>query len=489
MIRVSSLKKGYKFRIVPVQDGISTWIDEVRFVEEMIENPLMLDNYIRANGYSLSPYGEKVIYKMLMNYAYSVLDLRGNDVKDFMFNTMRNVAELYHEMKMETSKSYREKQERHKKLLKEWGLLSLKEELHEYKMKRAFDDWDSYGVKVCYGCKTYREDTYKDKTYYETHVPLPKLESQKALNVWEFLKSVRPQTMAQDIVFYEDELQPILDLYKDDLHKLIIAFSMILRAKLFEQSRCYWDEKTVVDDVTGEVYKVANSCEGSHWNTPCITERKNAVRSSYLIYELGFTDRRGILNLYEEVLQEMFQEGLFRDIGLLMKSEGGYSQMKASGDIFEFVGTTPTYTIKDFDMKKKKVKLKRNRSAKTYLRMTQRKDIIGAYKPTFLTLHDDTKKVAFTIDYYKLTHGYVMDFMVYLGSIHHRSVEGNRFKIMTCSVCGKRELIMLDGKKGKMPKYCEECGTPKAKMRRIRQEDKEIDEEVQKMLENVTIEN
>lgn len=482
MIRVSSLKKGDKFRIVPVQRGISTWIDEVRFIEEMMENPLMLDRYVRANGDKLSPYGEKVIYKMLMNYAYSVLDLRGNDVKNFMFHTMRNVAERYHEIKMETDKHYAQEQDR----FRAYGATTT---VHDYNMKRAFDDWDSYGVKVCYGCKTSWEDSYKDRIYYETHVPLPMMLSQKALNVWEFLKSVRPQTMAQDIVIYEDELQPILDLYEDDLHKLLIAYSMIIRAKLFEQSRCYWDEKTIVDDVTGEVFSVSNSCEGSHWNTPCITEYKNYRRfgkhnrSSYLIYELGFTDRRGVLNLYHEVLMDMYESGLFEDIRLLMKSRGGYSQTSGSAEaLFDYMGTTPTYTIKDFDMKKKKVKLKRDRSAKTYLRMTCGRDLIGAYKPTFLTLHDDTKKVAFTIDYYKLTHGYILDFMEYLGTIKHKTVEGNKFRIATCSECGERQLILMDGKKGKMPKYCEECGSPKAKMKRKRAESL-------KSSENVTIEN
>ena len=465
MIQAHKLPRWNKFKIVPTQESFATWIDEVRFVEEMIENPLMLNRFKHENGYSrpsINPYGSEMIYKMLMNYAYTVLGLRGKAVKEFMFNTMKNVAQCYHEMMMEIDKKYaeRENDSFYKKLC---GCSR-----HEHNMKRAFDDWDSYGVRVCYGCEVTYEDRYKDRTYYTTYTPMMLLQSRKCLNVWEFLQSVRPQTMAQDIVIYEDELQAILDLFGDDLHKILIAYSMIVRAKLFEQSRCYWDNKTVVDDVTGEVFSVSQTSEAKHWNTPCITERMNR-RSSYLIKELGFEDRRGILNLYGEVLKEMFQAELFEDTWLLMKGNGGCLQTQYK--IFDNDGYRYSYTIKDFDMKKKKVKLKRGRSAKGYVKATMSKDMIGSYKAKFLTLHDDTKKVALIIDYYTLTHGYVLDLVEYLGNIGHMSVEKNKFRIITCSDCGKRSLVVMDGKKGKMPKYCEECGSPKAKMRRKRSKD------------------
>ena len=213
MIQAHKLPRWNKFKIVPTQESFATWIDEVRFVEEMIENPLMLNRFKHENGYSrpsINPYGSEMIYKMLMNYAYTVLGLRGKAVKEFMFNTMKNVAQCYHEMMMEIDKKYaeRENDSFYKKLC---GCSR-----HEHNMKRAFDDWDSYGVRVCYGCEVTYEDRYKDRTYYTTYTPMMLLQSRKCLNVWEFLQSVRPQTMAQDIVIYEDELQAILDLFGDD---------------------------------------------------------------------------------------------------------------------------------------------------------------------------------------------------------------------------------------------------------------------------------
>ena len=434
----SKLPKSHKHYLSPIQNGRATWLDEVKFVEEMIENPLMLERY------GLKPYGEYFTYKLLMCYAYTVLDLRGKDVADFMFNTMREVAIKYQQLKHIEDKDV---------------------------MRNMFDGYDSYGKLVCYGGTTYDEDTYKDKTTYTRHIPLQVRMSRKALNCWEFLMSVRPQIFTENIVFYKSEVDAVLNLFDDDLHKILIAFQVILRAKLFESSRCYWDDREVVDEVTGEVFKVNQNSESKHWNTPFIREYDIAYattgicdkRSRDLKHELGIEDRRGIAPLYNEVIQDMIQAGLIEDISKIGKCNGGYSQV--DGKVIQQNGYETTYTIKDF--KDGKVTYKINRSAKTYLQATLKKDMQGAYKPTFLKLHSD-EEVAFEIDYYALTHGYVFDMFEYLCSIKHKSVRDVKCRIETCKQCGNRFLVYMDGTKGRTSSYCLECSDIKARLERSR---------------------
>ena len=429
----------HKHYLKPTQNGRATWLDEVKFVEEMIENPLMLERY------GLSPYGEYFTYKLLMCYAYTVLDLRGKDVADFMFNTMREVAIKYQQLKPS--------------------------EFDENIIRNMFDGYNSYGKLVCYGGTTYKEDTYKDKVYYTQHLPLQVRMSRKVLNCWEFLMSVRPQVFTENIVFYKSEVDAILDLFGDDLHKILIAFHVVLRAKLFESSRCYWDNREIVDEVTGEVFKVNQNSDAKHWNTPFIREHDVAYvttgvcdkRSRDLKHELGIEDRRGVANLYNEVIIDMQQAGLIEDISKIGKGNGGYSQV--DGEVIKCDGYGITYTVKDF--KDGKVAYKINRDAKTYLQATARKDLQGAYKPTFLKLHSD-EEVAFELDYYALTHGYVFDMFVYLCSISHKSVRGVKCRIETCKQCGDRFLVYMDGTKGRTSSYCLKCSDGKARAKRCR---------------------
>ena len=124
----SKLKTTHKHYLNPIQNGRATWLDEVRFVEEMIANPLMLDRY------GLQPYGEYLTYKMLMNYAYTVKNLRGKDVADFMFNTMRDVAIRYQQLKPNENRIHID-------------LLGQKHDFYKEMINECFDSYLSYGKK------------------------------------------------------------------------------------------------------------------------------------------------------------------------------------------------------------------------------------------------------------------------------------------------------------------------------------------------------
>ena len=453
----SKLPTNHKHYLNPIQNGRATWLDEVRFVEEMIANPLMLDRY------GLQPYGEYLTYKMLMNYAYTVKNLRGKDVADFMFNTMRDVAIRYQQLKPNENRIHID-------------LLGQKHDFYKEMINECFDSYLSYGKKVCYGGKETTED-YSSKMRYHTYKPLQVRFAHRSLNCYEFLMAVRPQVFTEDIVIYKSEIDEILNVFANDLHKILIAFHVILRAKLFESSRCYWDSVPVVDETTGEVYQRNQNSDAKHWQTPLLREYDFTYivtgecekRSRDLKNELGIEDRRGIAKLYTSVIEEMVTVGLLENTSKLLKSDlGGYSQAKDEGVFAQekYTGRIK-YTVKDF--KDGKTTMKINRSAKAYLKETSQKTMIGAYKPTFLTLHDDSKEVAFTIDYYALTSGYVYEMFEYLVKINHPSVQGcNGCKIEVCKECGSRFMIYLDGTKGRTSKYCQDCSDAKARMKRSR---------------------
>ena len=459
----SKLKTTHKHYLNPIQNGRATWLDEVRFVEEMIANPLMLDRY------GLQPYGEYLTYKMLMNYAYTVKNLRGKDVADFMFNTMRYVAIRYQQLKPNGNRiwtdSYGDKRNLYKELIDEY-----------------FDGYLSYGKKVCYGGKETTED-YSGKVRKQVYTPLQIRFAHRSLNCWEFLMSVRPQVFTEDIVIYKSEIDEILKVFGNDLHKILIAYHVIVRAKLFESSRCYWDSVPVVDEETGEVFQRNQNSDAKHWQTPLLREYafyytgtgKCGKRSRDLKNELGIEDRRGIAKLYTSVINEMVTVGLLENTSKLLKSDlGGYTQAK-DDNVFtqeKYTGRI-TYTVKDF--KDGKTTMKINRSAKSYLKETMDKTMIGAYKPTFLTLHDDSKEVAFTINYYALTSGYVFEMFEYLVKINHSSMKDcNGVKIEVCKECGNRFMVYLDGTKGRTSKYCHKCSEGKARTKRSRAKKEEL---------------
>lgn len=438
----SKLPTSHKHYLNPTQNGRATWLDEVRFVEEMIKNPLMLDRY------GIKPYGSYLTYKMLMNYAYTVLNLRSKDVADFMFNTMREVAVKYNQLKPQ--------------------------KYHDELMLGFFDSYLSYGKKVCYGGSNYTE-TYSGKLRHNVYKPLQLRYSLRALNCWEFLMSVRPQTFTEDIVIYKSEIDAILNVFANDLHKILIAYSVIVRAKLFESSRCYWDSVPIVDEETGEVFKRNQNSEAKHWNTPLLREYDFTyiatgycgTRSHDLKNELGIEDRRGVAKLYTSVIDEMYVCGLLENTSKLLKSNGGYSQAD-NGKVFDRDYYGVTYTVKDF--KDGETKIKFNKSAKSFLRETEYKSCIGGYKPTFLKLHSD-EEVAFTIDYYALTSGYVFEMVEYLVKINHPCMQGcNGVKIQVCKECGDRFLVYLDGTKGRTSNYCDKCASGKARTKRCRKQ-------------------
>ena len=311
----SKLPTNHKHYLNPIQNGRATWLDEVRFVEEMIANPLMLDRY------GLQPYGEYLTYKMLMNYAYTVKNLRGKDVADFMFNTMRDVAIRYQQLKPNENRIHID-------------LLGQKHDFYKEMINECFDSYLSYGKKVCYGGKETTED-YSSKMRYHTYKPLQVRFAHRSLNCYEFLMAVRPQVFTEDIVIYKSEIDEILNVFANDLHKILIAFHVILRAKLFESSRCYWDSVPVVDETTGEVFQRNQNSDAKHWQTPLLREYDFTYivtgecekRSRDLKNELGIEDRRGIAKLYTSVIEEMVTVGLLENTSKLLKSDlGGYSQ-------------------------------------------------------------------------------------------------------------------------------------------------------------------
>ena len=404
-----------------------------------------------------------------MNYAYTIKNLRGKDVADFMFNTMRDVAIRYQQLKPNGNRiwtdSYGDKRNLYKELIDEY-----------------FDGYLSYGKKVCYGGRKTTED-YSGKVRKHIYTPLPLRFAKRSLNCWEFLMSVRPQVFTEDIVIYKSEIDEILKVFGNDLHKILIAFHVILRAKLFESSRCYWVSVPVVDETTGEVYQRNQNSDAKHWQTPLLREYDFTYivtgecekRSRDLKNELGIEDRRGIAKLYTSVIEEMVTVGLLENTSKLLKSDlGGYSQAK-DDNVFtqeKYTGRI-TYTVKDF--KDGKTTMKINRSAKSYLKETMDKTMVGAYKPTFLTLHDDSKEVAFTINYYALTSGYVFEMFEYLVKINHSSMKDcNGVKIEVCKECGDRFMIYLDGTKGRTSKYCHKCSEGKARTKRSRAKKEEL---------------
>lgn len=425
----------HKHYLKPTQNGRATFLDEVRFVEEMIENPLMLERY------GLEPYFEKMLYKFLMDYAYTVLDLRGKDVADYMFNTMREVAVKWQELKGIEDKDL---------------------------MENAFDYYMSYGEKVCYGGQETTWNNYTDKHFTHTYKPMQLMYAQQSINCWEFLMSVRPLTFTENIVIYKSEVDKILEVFGDDLHKILVAYYFIVRAKLYESSRCYWDNVPVVDKETGEVFKRNQNSEAKHWNTPFTRERNMAykhgirgTRSRLVKHELGIEDKRGIATIYNEVAEELFNAGLFIDISKLSQRDVG--NIYVDDDLFDDYGYC---TVKDFDKKTGEVVVK-EKNGRTCAKGSWDKAKIGAYKPTFLKLHSD-EEVAFELDYYTFTHGYVFDMFVYLCSINHSTVKGVKCRIETCKECGNRFLVYMDGTKGRTSSYCVECSDSSARMRRSR---------------------
>lgn len=424
-----------KWYLNPKQGARATWIDEIRLLEEVLDNPLALDKY------KLNPYGDKFMYTVLMNYAYTVLRLRGNDVKDYMFNTMREIAIHYNELKPN--------------------------KLHDKLMNDAFDDYYSYGKKVCYGLIQVTTDDYKDRAYRVNYKPLTLMTSQKYLNVWEFLMGVRPQHIEDDIPFYVSEINTIVELFGHDFNKLLIAFHTILRAKLFESSRLYWESQTFVDEVTGEVVEFQKYSDAKHWNTPCVRERFSS-KAVELGQELGIKDRRGLIKVYNEVLNTMFENGLFINTGMMFKTNGTvYSGITHDSNVFTDCGYGHyEFKVKQFDKKSQQVRTVVKTVSKQYLQSALSKSMVGTYKPTFLSLNSN-EPLAFTINYYDLTHGYVFNFIEYL--VKNKVVTNdflkqckNGYRIKVCKECGKRYLVILDGSKQRVPIYCEVCGSPQA---------------------------
>ena len=415
-------------------DGKTSQFDEKRFVESYLEKPKeTLDKY--GIRYDLN----KMVYTFLFKYGYTVLGLRNYGrsyesetmyLSDWVFNTVREKAV-------------------------ECGLT-------EEEIRSKFGSSkvsDTYATYVCYG------KLGKNGTLFGN---IPDNIRSQCLNDYEFVRMMKPFEI-QTVYIYKDEVDKVLEVFGDDYRKVILALQMIMRAKHFQADRLMFDGVEVLVRAD-RGYEDMTIIESRYWYTPCVREsstmkvdswfdsheydsgvKTQRMPSRYFKPQLGIhwdkangTDRKNVMVLYNEVVDEMVQHGLFE------KSNDYNGGLAGIESIAKYVD-------------------ERKASKICLARIYAKEQPTNCYRPTFLTLEKDEVPVI-TITYDDYEKGYIFNFIEYLCSINAQCVKPyNKCKIVECKQCGKRFGVLYDGRsKGKTSSYCVDCSDGKARTKRSR---------------------
>ena len=429
---IDRLKETDLFHVKPV-DGKTSQFDEKRFVESYLEKPKeTLDKY--GIRYDLN----KMVYTFLFKYGYTVLGLRNYGrsyesetmyLSDWVFDTVREKA-------VECGLSEQDVRDK-------FGSSKVSE---------------TYATYVCYG------KLGKNGTLFGN---IPDNIRSQCLNDYEYVRMMKPFEI-NTIYIYKDEVDKVLEVFGDDYRKVILALQMIMRAKHFQADRQMFDGVEVLVRAD-RGYEDMTIIESRYWYTPCVRESSmirvgswydndntdcikcERMPSRYFKPQLGVhwdkangTDRKNVMVLYNEVVDEMEQCGLFE------KPKDFNGGLRGYDGVDKYVS----------EDKAKKICL-----ARTYAK----EQPTNCYRPTFLTLEKDEVPVI-TITYDDYVKGYIFNFIEYLCSIHAQCVKPyNKCKIVECKDCGKRFGVLYDGRsKGKTSTYCVDCSDSKARMRRSR---------------------
>ena len=401
-----------KFYINP--NGKMSLIDELKFVEEYLENPL--DTLTK---YGFKPtLNSKTVYTFLFKYGYTVLGLRNKsnsfkgemELSDWVYNTAKTQT-LKYMSKEETELIF-----------------------GSNKTVRTF------ASLCCYG------EVGKNGVLYNN---IPYNIRRKCLNDWEFEREMTPFQI-REVFVYKSEVDEILNLF-DDYRYIVIALHMIVRAKQFQAHRLLFEGDLAIN-------------EGTYWWTPCVYESRQLgtekkTHSKRLKGELGVewkrmnkSDRKSVITIYREVYNLMVENGLFisNDHNLEFGLKG-FSRISKYTD----------------EYKAKQICEARMHDGKVMN--------VKAYRPTFLTMEGEDE-IAFVVTPQDYKKGVIFKFLEFLvNDVQHECVKPFvKCKIMDCKDCGKRFAVLYDGKtKGKTPSYCKDCSTDSAKSRRKREKAKQ----------------
>lgn len=453
MIITDRVSVNSKWYVNPRQGGKTfNIVSEVKFVEDLLneDNNVkeILDRW-QIDETALRLYNDFMI-GMFFKYGYTMLRLNRNQTRQWAYENLMSVIDRwlvdYKEEKIAEAK----KNNMYKTTGSSWewwlemvdsDVKHTRRAIEERINLKCFGEYENM-INIHNGSeRRVRKYDYISYVNYGT------------LNSYEFDIRMRPLQFEEPLYFYEDELRAICDIC-NDVHELVVAWQMIVKAKQYESSRKWYDDKGF-----RKLY------DTRRWWTP-LYRNKHAVKDLGIAPSKTHT-KQGYNILLYSVYNSFVEAGLFeankdRDYSWLKierKPDGEILGASVIGKVRKN-GTLKEYTTVISSKRLRRIKAGEN----------------SAYKPTFLTLQKDEAPVI-TLDYYEVTHGFVFELYEFLSAhkeLRDKFLEGNKVQIKTCSECGHRFMVILDGEKGRAPKHCAECGTPKAKMKRSRaKKDKE----------------
>ena len=416
-----SVKNTHRFYVSPTQNGKMTTIDEIKFVNELFEDTVgTCEKYGIQIAYSV------FVATILTKYAYTELGItERKDNERYVFETMKQLAMNIYGDDLFTK--------RYETFDEVYSTKSYVKHSFEY----------GYMNTVIFG-KYDRRGRLYGGIFHKRQA--------KTFNKFELAIELRPLRIERDIVFYKSEIDKLLEVF-DDFHDLMVAFSLMVKAKVFENSRMWYEENGF-----------QKLLESKHWWTPCNRMKQQKI----LCGEVGFAPskvgvvKENMMQLESRVLRTMKEHGLVE----FEETLGMTSSLKGSGFKVSRYGfnTFVEYKCRKWDWQ---LKCYTDWQDATYM-LKQRQG--HAYKMLFLQYESDDE-VAFSITYDEYTHGYVFNFIEYLCEIKHSCMERMKCRIFTCKDCGKRvcELIELGTeRRGRKSNLCSECGSSKGRTARSR---------------------
>lgn len=417
----SDFKNTHRFYVKPIQNGKMTTIDEIRFINELLN-----DTAKTCEKYDIQLAYSVFVATTLTKYAYTELGItERKDNERYVFETMKQLA-----MNVYGDDLFTRKYETFDEVYSTASYV-----------KHSFEC--GYIHTVIFG-KYDRHGRLYGGIFHKRQA--------KTFNKFELAIELRPLRIERDIVFYKSEIDKLLEVF-DDFHDLMVAFGLMVKAKVFENSRMWYEEN-------GHQALL----ESKHWWTPCNRNKQTNVFCG----EIGFAPskigvvKESMMHMQNRILNTMNEHGLV----VFEETLGITSSLKSSGfkvsryGINEFI----EYKCRKWDWTHKRYT---DWQDATYM-LKQRQG--HAYKMLFLH-HESDDEVAFNITYDEYTHGYVFNLIEYLCEIKHPCMERMKCRVFTCKHCGKRvcELIELGTeRRGRKSNLCSECGSGRGRTKRCR---------------------